>query len=586
MSIPRLAGLAISIALLAGCSAAPTSPAPTAGSTTPSVGPTGSGLATPFPAATQTPRATGTPNAKLPVEPIDRAAVLAEPQAVAALLADPNRRLDGIVSMLASLGIGVYTPDGVQILQGSESIEDDFFLYDFEIPLLASMAGAPARPFLEVHAVLARAGFTGTPAELALGYATAFGEHPEAYVGRLLVAMGVEPGQPDLTPLQSWLLLLTLVPPNDGRPTASVSLALAGPPIARCGGIITGAGVQPLWGVSPEPIFDDALFQNAVEVYYAIHGPILVNAVSGTMVVEPASVHEGHGGPSQTSQLSVRMNVLFIPQHVSLGGCGALINIIDPAFTPVAGVPVEWRAGNDLKAHGSLDVPAAGSFTDANGQAKATFTAQMEPSGGEGTEQSLTSGIIALLPAKDIFQFYLGISDSRLLLFVPERVPVLGALTVTWHGPEPTPAPTSLAVGDPCALITQAEATSEAGEEVRPGFQVPTNIEGLGAGTACVFRDADEPSGIFGVAHIRIDVIDLGATGGGERFAAAGLGLSGGHVPDLGDDNFYFCAETCGPSSLFVRRANLAILVSDLTADGLGGATRLARLALQRIDAR
>lgn len=167
----------------------------------------------------------------------------------------------------------------------------------------------------------------------------------------------------------------------------------------------------------------------------------------------------------------------------------------------------------------------------------------------------------------------------------------LGSATIEYHGkppasPVPTlPSPSPLSVGDPCALITQEEAAREAGKEVLPGFQVPTVIDGLGSGAACIFRDADFPSGQFGVAHIRIDVVDLG-TGGGQRFAAAGLGISDGHVPNLGDDNFYFCADPCGPASLFVRRANLAFLVHDVTPDGLAGATRLARLALQRLDSR
>jgi len=324
-------------------------------------------------------------------------------------------------------------------------------------------------------------------------------------------------------------------------------------------------------------------FQNAVDTYYAIHGPILVNAVTGIMTFDPPSVHEGHGGPGQTSELAVRMHVILVPQQVQLGGCGNLLNIMRPVFGPVGGVPVQWLVGSDLTAHGALTEPPGGSSTDADGKASVTFTAQTEAASGQGTEQSLSGSVIALIPAQDVFQFYLGISDYRLLVFVPPKIPVYDVLTVTWHGPEPSPSPSPLAVGDPCALITQAEAEVEAGEAVREGFQVPTEVDGLGAGAACVFRDADYPSGEYGIAHIRIDVVDLGANGG-QRFAAAGLGLSDGHVPDLGDDNFYFCDETCGPGSLFVRRANLAILVSDLTADGVAGATRLARLALQRID--
>src|SRR6187200_1500856 len=175
-----LVAVGLCMSVLAGCTAV-TSPSESAAS--PAVSPTPfasrTSAASPTAAPFRTPAASGA-TTTLPLEPIDRDAVLAEPEAVAGLLADPSRRGDGVVSLLASLGIGIYTPDGHQILQGSESSSDDFFLYDFEVPLLESMAGAGARPFLELHDVFASAGYTGSPAELALGFATAFGGHPDA----------------------------------------------------------------------------------------------------------------------------------------------------------------------------------------------------------------------------------------------------------------------------------------------------------------------------------------------------------------------------------------------------------------------
>ena len=119
MNPARPIGLSIAVVLFVACATA----APNATRL-----PTSSNTATPpmSPAPTPSTEVSGTlplvatPPA-LAIEPIDRETVLAEPEAVAALLDDPATRLDGVVSLVASLGIGIYSPDGTQILQGSES---------------------------------------------------------------------------------------------------------------------------------------------------------------------------------------------------------------------------------------------------------------------------------------------------------------------------------------------------------------------------------------------------------------------------------------------------------------------------------
>jgi hypothetical protein len=85
--------------------------------------------------------------------------------------------------------------------------------------------------------------------------------------------------------------------------------------------------------------------------------------------VDPPIIHEGHGGPGETSQLTTQLNVQFYPQSVWAGGCGGLVNLIQPVSGPIAAVPVEWHLGSDLTAHGTLAVPAGGSRTDENGRA-------------------------------------------------------------------------------------------------------------------------------------------------------------------------------------------------------------------------
>jgi hypothetical protein len=152
-------------------------------------------------------------------------------------------------------------------------------------------------------------------------------------------------------------------------------------------------------------------------------------------------------------------------------------------------------------------------------------------------------------------------------------------LLVTYHKPkEPKkkPAPGArLPLPDPCQLVTQQEASAAAGMAVLGGASGTAQIDGLGAGTACIFADPSYPARAF----VRIDAIDAGAA----AFAnyKAGSGLNGGQVAGLGDDNFYYTTPV-GSTLLFVRKSNIVLDISVLTANGLPGSTALARAALGR----
>jgi hypothetical protein len=159
-------------------------------------------------------------------------------------------------------------------------------------------------------------------------------------------------------------------------------------------------------------------------------------------------------------------------------------------------------------------------------------------------------------------------------------IQLVETLGVTYHGPKerkrkPAPGGTRLPLPDPCKLVTQQDASGAAGMDVLGGAPTSAQIDGLGSGLACVFADPSYPARAF----VRIDAIDSGA--GAFTSYKAGSGLNGGQVPSLGDDNFYYIAPG-GSALLFVRKANITLHISVLTANGLAGATRMARAALNR----
>ena len=91
------------------------------------------------------------------------------PEEAAAALLDPNRVEEGVWFLLRGLGIGVYTGDGYQVLAGSETGPQDFWIYDFEVPLMVRMAQEPSRPFSEFLPLLTE-----------LGLKSGLGTDPEA----------------------------------------------------------------------------------------------------------------------------------------------------------------------------------------------------------------------------------------------------------------------------------------------------------------------------------------------------------------------------------------------------------------------
>ena len=440
----RTAAVALILVVASACGAAPSvtrtiTPAPTT-----------SAVATPPP---RSPTTTSSASFSVTSTPLDRQSLIKTAAETARLLADPAQAEAGIWSLLANLAIGVYTPKGHQVLAGSETSQQDFWLYDFEVPILADMAGSMPQAFSRYHALLSGLGYPGSVADLAALYRAAYAEHPQSFEAQLFSAMGLDfSAAPDLTRLQSWLLLLdSFVPPNGSGRAVQSDVRLAAEPVpgsGPCDGIVNGFGIQPVFlsllQDHPELQLE---FNTAVDAYYAIHGPLLASALTSTLTADPTTVAEGRNGPGESS--AVDLTLLSSFQRVPIVvDCGVLWDVNQPNFSPPAGVLVAWEPDFVLSVHRELSGSVDVSSTDSEGIAKFVYTAQQELGDGLGQEESATGRLVASYPARSTLSAHYKISDPRLLAFVPVDETADTNIAVTWHGDVPTLPPF-----DPWSLV-------------------------------------------------------------------------------------------------------------------------------------
>ena len=230
----------------------------------------------------------------------------------AALLANSDTAERGVWSVLANLGIGVYTADGTAVMAESERSVDDFWLLDFEVPMLVDMVKTPARSLEEsfnaeivvsgtrlgidtsalcdVFVMLGRpcppelsqsipsTPYTGTIASTIQEAALALTDAElDTFLFQLLTAMGIDLADRSLlydtpngsliaatySPFQAWLLFLdTFGTPNGSAVTPQAKRALAktavspflpktalrAAPPEQCNFQAVGTG-EALWGV-------------------------------------------------------------------------------------------------------------------------------------------------------------------------------------------------------------------------------------------------------------------------------------------------------------------------------------------------
>ena len=376
------------------------------------------------------------PAAQIKLSPIETADVIADPEKVGI----------GVWSLLANLGIGVYTGDGEQILAGSERSEHDFWLYDFELPLLAHMAQGGPRPFSLMTSRLTAVGYEGTSIDLIRVYRDTYALNADTFLVQLFSAMDVHFREGiELTPLQEWLLMLDTFVPANGSTAAKGGYLLSVLPgrgvfsVSEQGGpcgFITGGQVQANWGIIQSG-GDFDVFLVAEAAYYAIHGLLLAQSADARLEASPNSAHEGHGGLGDEIDLTATITMSYVPQNIPVGGtlCGVLVNLDPPLVGPQQGVEIEWDIPEVLSEHGSVDMPEGGaSLTDYQGQSKVRFQARQEEANGKG-EEEFEDGVVRASYNLRNHLANNGYRDPRMLYLIPESMPIdpPAFVTIEWH---------------------------------------------------------------------------------------------------------------------------------------------------------
>ncbi len=377
-----------------------------------------------------------------------------DPATTAALLADPATAEEGVWSLLANLGIGVYTPDAVAVLPGSERGPDDFFVFDFEVDLLAAGAASAPQPFTAFHSTFTALGIEISEQDLLAEYRRIYlDEAAGEWLPQLFAEMGMtfEAGM-ELNRLQAWLLRLdALVPPNGSDVEAAAApgaiqgiLTAAGP----CDGV-RGQDADPGWGfvwLIAGPLSDAIeAARTARKVASAAANPAaalldpqnLAHAamiwMGTTVEIRPSSTeaHERHPGEPESPVefvLKATFDAGAVPEEVT--SCMAMLGFDVPKSGPVEGMGVEWATDRVLIQHGTSNLGGATRvLTDASGRSVMEWVPREEPAKGEGAESQAVGTVTATarIQKDDVFNLYAGLQEFLLPIEVTTDV------VVGWH---------------------------------------------------------------------------------------------------------------------------------------------------------
>jgi hypothetical protein len=346
-----------------------------------------------------------------------------------------EERYAALLEVMSHLNVGVYAGDGTMIVGGAERGAADFYVYDFELRM---MAGALGR------------GETWGVADLAMQF-TAMGllqqgEILDPLVLRQAILSGVNVSRHsagDFTSLSPLLLRqlglysmqpydlfaspalgemrfdalgyflllgeLTVPAIAEQLPQAQVVSHL----IAESNGVLKPVAASAKGPCDPSEMFHGDAFKDAwgwAKIYAelvqlvpesvasvtvvldALHGSILAFSVGVTELDQRLETHYGHDGPGKKIRFRVKVEMRDqLPN--ALVDCGWIAGTAFPPKGPIQGVSVHWFWDN-LSNHGSINCgsacPSVGSnglsidATGPDGIATMSFTPKQEENPGEG----------------------------------------------------------------------------------------------------------------------------------------------------------------------------------------------------------
>ncbi|WP_155373655.1 hypothetical protein [Catellatospora vulcania] len=503
----------------------------------------------------------------------DERPVLSPEQTAAALASpDPAERRRGAWSVLANLGVAVYTPAGEPVLAGVRPGADGVHVLLAQVDTLADMAGTAREPMLTFARRLSALGVRREPAELLELYRTAYWQARDRWLVRLFQARKVDfAGDGELGPsvdaLSEWLLLL------DGFVTPDVAARV--PERAPMGAGQRAAPEAAGWGVVYAAGGGELSLGGAPAMAYA-QAMLRWQDVRIRISPQTARLAQGAGGPGDALDVVATVDTAqaaaagFGPQPLLTANAA-------PGVVEVAWLPPAQLAGHVELGEGGWSPRRA--VTDAAGRATARLRAAADPGEPADPERAVT-GVLQAAPMDNLalFRAVFAGAPEGLAAFLAPMPRQAGALpvTVSWHGKED------------CATFTDGEWTGTAtvsgtlrvaGATLRPvGGDVTfrlvvaggnvvdgevgqlTELSGKAGGkqVAATLDGGGRPAGSAAAASLAYTGSTLEWGVGDRPVTTTRLAVDGRFTPRAGD-----CSTLTGDLSLSVRGAR--------AADGISG---------------
>lgn len=409
----------------------------------------------------------------------------------ATALAAPAQADKGAWSLLANLGIGVYTPGGQQVMPGSEMSVDDFWLYDFEVPSLAKMAGQQGGHVSDLARALTAWGFSVKGPQLVRLYRAMFASQKDSFTAELFRRWKVSfTGDPQLTRLQAWLLLVSLLPPAGAKTlvddvTAGTGTGGAHPAAfvvpravtgsGPCANVKGGGGVPSNYAVASKygnavvdgakgatlatlaerdntigllAKFNDFLGKAAGAIglikdaatFAAIYGYFTLS-----VDVSPSSVHMVHDTQGQSlgdNKVTITATVKYEgPKKNGHIDCGQLAKLALPKPGPIKNAGIRFRVDDFLKQHGYVVYPSnqvqARLLTGSDGKVSIQYETKNERPRAAQKSKVTAKGQGVVTAEVDVAgaegQFFNPFSSLEILFDLFDLSTITYPITVTWH---------------------------------------------------------------------------------------------------------------------------------------------------------